>query len=101
MEDVEGDARHNASTFPIRYGMKPAAIVATIFLLAVVGSTFVPFANRQYGIPYLIIVFFGVDLVLALVIASLWKDSTPRNLSRLSTILKYDMLIGLVAIYAG
>jgi len=101
MEDVEGDARHHAMTFPIRYGMKPSAVVATVFLLTVAASTFVPFADGQYGITYLIIVALGVDLVLAFVIASLWKDMTQKNLNRLSAILKFDMLIGLAAIYAG
>ena len=101
MEDIEGDAQHHAMTFPIRYGMKSAAVVATAFLLTVVASTFVPFADGRYGMMYLAIVGLGVDLVLLFVIASLWKDMTQKNLNRLSTILKFDMLIGLAAIYAG
>ena len=101
MEDVEGDSRHNALTFPIRYGMKSGALVATFFLLTVAASTFVPFADGQYGIVYLVIVGAGVDLVLVYVIISLWKDMSQKNLNRLSTILKFDMLVGLAAIYAG
>ncbi len=101
MEDVEGDAHQHAATFPIKYGMTSAAVVATVFLLAVVGSTIIPFANRQYGIVYFIIVMAGVNCVIAFVLFSLWKDTTPNNLNRLSTILKYDMLIGLIAIYLG
>lgn len=101
MEDVEGDARHDAATFPIKYGMRSAALVATLFLLAVVGSTIIPFANRQYGMAYFIIVMAGVNCVIAFVLYSMWKDTTPKNLNRLSTILKYDMIIGLIAIYLG
>ena len=101
MEDVEGDALHHAATFPVKYGLKSAAIVATVFLLAVVGSTIIPFASRQYGIAYFIIVMAGVNCVIAFVLFSLWRDTTPNNLNRLSTILKYDMLIGLIAIYLG
>ncbi len=101
MEDVQGDALHHAETFPVKYGMKSASIVATGFLLAVVGSTVIPFVNRQYGIVYFIIVMTGVNCVIAFVLFSMWKDTSPKNLNRLSTILKYDMLIGLIAIYAG
>ena len=101
MEDVEGDARLHAMTFPIKYGMKSAAVAATVFLSTVMASTFIPFVDRQYGITYLVIVVLGVDFVLLFVIASLWKDMTQKNLNRLSTILKFDMLIGLAAIYAG
>ncbi len=101
MEDVEGDALHHAETFPVKYGLKSASIVATAFLLAVVGSTIIPFASHQYGIVYFIIVLVGVDCVIVFGLFSMWKDATPKNLNRLSTILKYDMLIGLLAIYLG
>ena len=101
MEDVEGDALHHAETFPVKYGMKSALIVATVLLLAVVGSTIIPFANHQYGIVYFIIVIVGVDCVIVFGLFSIWKDATPKSLNRLSTILKYDMLIGLLAIYLG
>lgn len=101
MEDVEGDARMKAVTFPVRYGLKPAAGVATIFLLAVIGSTIIPFANHQYGMLYLILVMIGVNCVIGFVLYKLWEDVSPRNLNRLSTILKYDMVVGLVAIYLG
>ena len=87
MEDVEGDALHNAATFPIKYGMKSASVAATLFLLAVVCSTIIPFADHQYGIMYFIIVMAGVNCVIAFVLFSMWKDTTPRNLNRLSTVL--------------
>ena len=101
MEDVEGDSRNNAATFPVKYGMRPSAIVATSFLLAVVASTLIPTFTREYGIAYLAVVMAGVNCVIAYVIYSMWKDSTPKNLNRLSDILKYDMLVGLLAIYLG
>ena len=101
MEDVEGDSLHNARTFPVKYGLKAAAVAATVFLLAVIGSTIIPFADHQYGMTYFIVVTAGVNCVIAFVLFSLWKDSSPHNLNRLSTILKYDMLVGLIAIYLG
>jgi geranylgeranylglycerol-phosphate geranylgeranyltransferase len=101
MEDVEGDAKNNISTFPIRYGMKSSAFVATLFLLAVVGSTFIPYLSGIYGMKFLITVNLGVNVVVVFIVYSLWKDQSSKNLNFLSTILKWDMFIGLIAIYLG
>ncbi|MDE3058316.1 MAG: geranylgeranylglycerol-phosphate geranylgeranyltransferase [Bacteroidota bacterium] len=104
MEDVKGDLQYNAATLPVRFGMRRSAVLATIFLSAVIASTVVPFVNREYGLTYFIIVNAGVNAVLVGVIASLWRNFTAggeQNLRRLSSILKYDMLIGLIAIYLG
>jgi len=101
MEDLDGDARQGAKTFPVVFGMKKSAMLASAFLFAVICSTIVPFLTHQYGFAYLTIVAVGVDLVLAGVIASLWREMTPGNLGLLSAVLKYDMIIGLAAIYAG
>jgi geranylgeranylglycerol-phosphate geranylgeranyltransferase len=101
MEDVEGDAKHNAKTLPVLYGMKNAAIAATIFLLFVIASTVIPFVNGLYGIQYFIAVNIGVNLVIVYVLYSLWKNQSVKNLNLLSNILKWDMLIGLIAIFLG
>lgn len=101
MEDVRGDSQHNAVTFPIKFGMKYSTVLATIFLCAVIGATIVPFIFKQYGSAYFITVNIGVNAVLVAVLASLWKNQSQRNLRRLSFILKYDMFVGLIAIYLG
>ncbi len=101
MEDVEGDSKNNAHTLPVKYGMKNAGIIATTFLIFVIGSTFIPFIYGLYGVKYLIAVNLGVNIVLVYVIISLWKDQSVKNLNRISIILKWDMLVGLIAIYLG
>lgn len=101
MEDVEGDAKNGAATLPVVYGMRNAAIIATMFLVFVMASTIVPFVNGVYGMKYFITVNAGMNLVIVYVIYSLWKDQSIKNLNFLSTILKWDMLVGLIAIYLG
>lgn len=101
MEDVEGDAKNGANTLPVKYGMKNASIVATIFLLFVIASTIFPYVNGIYRIEYFIAVNLGVNVVLVYIVYSLWKDQSVKNLNFLSQILKWDMLVGLVAIYLG
>jgi geranylgeranylglycerol-phosphate geranylgeranyltransferase len=101
MEDVIGDAQNGITTFPIKYGMKRSVIIATMFLLAVIGSTFIPFLSGMYGIRFFILANNFVNGIICYVIYSLWKDQSERNLHLLSTILKWTMLIGLLAIYLG
>jgi geranylgeranylglycerol-phosphate geranylgeranyltransferase len=101
MEDVEGDSKYKIVTFPIRYGIKKSAMAATFFLLAVIGTTFVPYLQGLYGIKFLISVNLGVNAVIVFVLFSLWKDQSSKNLNSISNILKWDMFVGLLAIYLG
>ncbi len=101
MEDVVGDEKLGAVTFPIKYGMKVSANVATIFLMSVIVSTLFPYFAHHYGIKYFILVNLGVNAVLLYLIFSLRKDTSERNLHCISTVLKYDMFVGLLAIYVG
>ena len=101
MEDMEGDKTNNAITLPVKHGKKPALVLASSIFLILILTTFCPYVFRVYGLVYLICVIVGVDTVIAYVIVSMWKNSNPTNLGRLSTLLKIDMLAGLVAIYTG
>ena len=101
IEDMEGDRENHVKTLPIRYGEKIALGVATGVFCVLLFATIVPYSLKIYGLLYLLIVLFGVDTVLVYVIFSMWKNPQPANLGWLSTLLKIDMIIGLVAIYAG
>ena len=101
IEDMEGDRENHVKTLPIRYGEKIALGVATGVFCVLLFATIAPFILKIYGFLYLLIVLFGVDTVLVYVIFSMWKNPQPANLGWLSTLLKIDMIIGLVAIYAG
>ncbi|KAB2922381.1 MAG: hypothetical protein F9K22_11790 [Bacteroidetes bacterium] len=100
MEDVEGDAAHGARTFPVLYGMERSARLAGGFIIAVIASTVVPYVFGLYGTAYFIIVN-AVNLLLLYVVVSLARDRSTANLRRLSLMLKWAMVPGLAAIYAG
>jgi geranylgeranylglycerol-phosphate geranylgeranyltransferase len=101
MEDREGDALLGARTLPIVYGMRTASIVATILLAALIVATSIPFAIGMYGIRYYILVNAGVNAVLLYVLWQLWRDQSTASLHRLSVLLKYDMVVGLIAVFLG
>ena len=100
IEDIEGDRKEEAHTFPVRHGVKPALILATLILLALVATTLVPYHLQIYDLTYLIVVLV-VDAAIFFVVISMWINSSPMNLAKLSYILKVNMLIGLVAIFLG
>lgn len=101
MEDMEGDKKQGAKTLPIVHGEIVTKVVVTIVFALLIGFSFVPYVLQIYNLLYLITVVIGVDFVLLSVSFLLWKNSTERRLNLYSTILKIDMLIGLLAIYVG
>lgn len=100
VEDVEGDSNAGAMTLPVRYGTRPALMMATLVVVMLISATFLPYLLSIYSISYLWIVLV-VDAVLLFVIFSWWRDESLSNLRRLSGILKLAMLVGLAAIFAG
>ena len=101
MEDVEGDRRHGAITLPVKFGMNAGRAAATLFLAALIAAAVYPFAAGLYTWKYFLLVAAFMITVLLYVLYSLWTDDSVPNLHRLSTIIKYDMLVGLLAIYLG
>lgn len=101
IQDCIGDTIFQAETLPLRCGERTALIVGTHLFLLLILSTIIPALFRIYGTAYLVVVVLGVDLPLLYIIRSMWRDAGRANISRLSLILKVDMLIGLLAIYLG
>jgi geranylgeranylglycerol-phosphate geranylgeranyltransferase len=101
MEDVEGDSALNARTLPVVYGVKPARQLATAVLAFLLALTWMPWHIGLYGPFYLLTVILGVHTILLLVIWSLWRRPARSTYRRMSNLLKADMFVGLIAIYAG
>ena len=101
MEDVEGDQRNNARTLPIVHGQITAKWAATVVLSILFVVTFVPKILNIYGGWYLLIVLVGVNTILIYAVISMWLVPQREHFRRLSAILKADMIIGVLAIYAG
>lgn len=101
MEDVIGDKSDCAKTLPVMYGYWPCKVIITGIFVFLIGVTFLPYFFKIYGMYYLVIVIAGVDTVLFSIILTIWLRTDRQILHRLSELLKIDMLIGLVAIYAG
>lgn len=100
-QDVTGDAAEQAITLPIRYGRNVALSVASLVYLVLIVVTILPYLFQIYGIWYLGVVVIGVDLVVVVLLARMWVNPSPKNLGRISNLLKADMFMGLIAIFLG
>jgi len=101
MEDIEGDKKHRAITLPVRFGLLPAKWSASIIFFLLFILTIIPFLIKVYGIWYFLIVMLGVNTILVYTTIRMWLHSSKEIFSRLSVLLKADMVVGLLAIFAG
>jgi geranylgeranylglycerol-phosphate geranylgeranyltransferase len=101
IQDMKGDMASNAITFPAKYGKGKAIVLTRIIFFTLMLVTIIPYFLKIYNVNYLIIVILGVNTILTYVILRLSGDADSALFGRLSKILKYDMIVGLIAIYAG
>ena len=99
--DIAGDRQAGADTFPIRHGITKSIVLVNAAFLLLLVTTIYPYTAGIYGSAYMAIVAGGIWPVLFYVTVMLKRASAPEQYNRLSNILKYDMLIGLIALLAG
>ncbi len=95
IEDIRGDQRVGATTFPIRYGEPLSRKAAALFMLIAVAVSPLPFIIAAFGITYLSIVAVA-DIVLLAAVAFSWISP-----ARSSRYMKYGMALVLVAYVIG
>jgi geranylgeranylglycerol-phosphate geranylgeranyltransferase len=100
IEDMEGDRREHVITLPIKYGVRPALVLATVFLFVLLGTTIVVAVYALYQPAFFNIVILA-DLLICVSIILMWRDHSSLSLNRASTILKISMVVGLLSIIAG
>ncbi|MBN1397540.1 MAG: geranylgeranylglycerol-phosphate geranylgeranyltransferase [Bacteroidetes bacterium] len=100
VEDIEGDRKENAVTFPVRYGIGPALLLAALLLVILIGITFTAIYYSIYNPAFSYIVAVA-DISICISIVMMLRDSSSINMSRVSSSLKISMIIGLAAIITG
>ncbi|RMG64388.1 MAG: hypothetical protein D6715_09840 [Calditrichaeota bacterium] len=101
MEDIPGDRLHQAITLPVKYGERPAIRIVWLAFILLVATSFWPFLLGEYGPTYMLLMAIGVYPVLTYTLYRLKPGADARQLRQLSTLLKLDMAVGLLAIYLG
>jgi geranylgeranylglycerol-phosphate geranylgeranyltransferase len=98
IEDLKGDVSADAQTLPIIEGINFSLLFTTIIFSGLIFLTILPYYFKIFPFLYLVLVLV-VDLLLIYVMISMWNDQSKKNLGMLSQILKFDMILGLAAIF--
>ncbi len=100
VEDLEGDRKENAVTLPIKYGVIPALVIATVSLFVLISATIAAVIFTLYNSAFFYIVLVA-DCLICVSIILMWHDRSSKAIGCISTILKIIMIIGLIAIITG
>lgn len=101
IQDVKGDLKHHANTFPVNHGVRASLSLTTAIFVCLMIATFLPFLFNIYSYRYFLIILLGVYPVLIFSITRIWKNPVSSELGKISLLLKANMLVGLLAIYLG
>ncbi len=101
VEDIEGDRTKNLQTFPIVHGEEKALRSINFLIGLTIFSTLIPYFLEIYNLFYLLIILFAVDLPLVYVLKVISKKPSKDQLRKISDFIKYEMIVGLIAIYIG
>ena len=100
IEDTEGDIENRAKTIAV-ISKRVAVLMALVFMFAVILFSPIPYLLDWYSWRYLLTVVIGVDLVLIYLTIQLWRDASKENSAKIQRWMKWDIFVGLVAIYLG
>lgn len=100
MEDVEGDKKEGAKTFPIIYGMKSSSILAGSFMVIASVTSPVLYFIGIFNILYLAVLLVAI-IIFGIGAASILKDQSIENSAKVSKRIKIGMGITFMAFAAG
>ncbi|MGQ9644097.1 MAG: geranylgeranylglycerol-phosphate geranylgeranyltransferase [Ignavibacterium sp.] len=100
-EDYEGDKTYSVNTFPIKFGMKRTKKLVLAISIVLIAFTFYPFVESIYKIEYFVVVMAIVNPILLYSLKKLFENDDKKSFKQISSILKLDMIFGLIAIYLG
>ncbi len=100
LEDTEGDLKNNAKTLAT---LNPQIAVRTAigFMTSVILFSPIPYLFGLYSWHYLIVVLIGVDVVLIGLAIRLYQDASRESCASIQRWMKWDIFVGLGAIYLG
>ena len=101
LADYEGDLSQRCRTIATAWGRRPARIVFYLLTAVTVWVMMVPYLFNVYSPIYAYIVAFGVYPVIIYIVLRVSQHTSPRQLEKLSQLMKYDFLVWFVAVWLG
>ena len=101
IEDVKGDSSQQVITFPSKFGIKKTLILILFFTCLTIIFTAIPFIYNIYKIEFFIIVMCTVNVLFIYMLKLMYTNQTLATLKKASSLVKLNMVIGLIAILLG
>ncbi|MDY6786799.1 MAG: geranylgeranylglycerol-phosphate geranylgeranyltransferase [candidate division WOR-3 bacterium] len=101
IEDIEGDREAGMKTLPILIGKGKTMLIASVNFLILIIVSFIPYFIGMYNKWYFFIVVFGVDIVIIILLSMFFLFDDIKTKRFVNNYLKYDMIIGLLAVIMG
>ncbi|OED29661.1 UbiA family prenyltransferase [Methanosphaera sp. WGK6] len=99
-EDIEGDLKENAQTFPIKYGSKNAVKLAVALNIITCLLSPLLYIYNIFSLFYMIIVLIADIIFIYTAILAL-RNQTKENLHKISGYMKIGMLIAFISFAVG
>ena len=100
LEDTEGDLKNSVKTLAT-LNPRIAVWTAISFMVSVILFSPIPYLLGWYSWHYLVAVLIGVDLVLIGLAIRLCQDASRESCASIQRWMKWDIFVGLGAIYLG
>lgn len=99
MEDIEGDRKYGCRTLPIVWGVNAAKLFVAVWLVVLIAALVI---LQFYLLPMgwwhsALYCFIAIIAPLIWILTRLFKSHTPADFHRLSTIIKFVMLTGILS----
>lgn len=99
MEDMEGDMKYGCTTMPIVWGIPVSKVFAGVWIVVLVG---ILMALQIYVIQFgwwfsAFYAFVAIIIPLIWVLRNLYRANTPADFHRLSNVIKFIMLTGIIS----
>ena len=101
VDDVAGDLAAGAKTIPIVSGTRTALTISALVLTALSLSTPLPYYLGIYTSKYLTVVILTVSLPLLVISTFMIRGLSAARVKRISNLLKFIMVTGLISLYVG
>jgi len=100
MEDIKGDKKEGAKTFPIKYGLKKSSYLASILVILACILSPILYLNGIFSIYYLIFLLLAIITFLYGAYTIL-KDQSSKSCKKASKYVKIGMIIIFIAFAIG
>jgi len=101
LADFKGDKMSNYQTFPILLGRAKVLLIITLLFIILIIVTLIPIYYNWYSISYAWVAILLVDLPILATLLYLWLSKSAIRYNVAGSLLKFYMLLGLLAFYLG